>query len=205
MRRLAELLQRRVVFAWADVTDWLMPWRPQGRELAALLREHHSLRAVVRRQGRTIINMEDRMSEFEAAAADLAELTDAMADKLEASEATNAELLKAIAEDDQERIAALAEQSARHTAVVKEISNRLRGIGADPVNPVPDTTPLPEPEAPQVDENGTGGGDVVEPGTDTEVTPDAPVVDAPVVDGGSTDEVSTGGDAPIASPDAQQS
>lgn len=87
------------------------------------------------------------MGTFEDAVGDLATLTTDMADRLDAAEAVNAELRAALANGEVAQAQALAAQAEQHTAAVQEISARLRGLGEDPENPVPDTTELPLVEA----------------------------------------------------------
>lgn len=133
-------------------------WRPD-RYWSALMNEtHEAARAVADHLNAVDLpHRFDRlenliMATFEEAAADLATLTDDMAARLTESERINAELRAAVADGDTTRAAALSEQAAGHTAVIEAISERLRGIGADVENPVPDVSPLPEPAAP--DESG---------------------------------------------------
>lgn len=100
------------------------------------------------------------MATFAEAADQLTTLTDEMAAKLTEAERVNAELRAAVRDGDLTRAAALEQQAAEHTAVVEAISDRLRGIGTDPTDPVPDLSPLPE--GPAVE---TGGDETGEPTT----------------------------------------
>lgn len=100
------------------------------------------------------------MATFEEAAADLAALTDDMAARLTESERINAELRAAVDAGDTDRAAALSAQAAQHTAVVEAISERLRGIGADASDPVPDVSPLPDVAAPADAPVSGGSGSV---------------------------------------------
>jgi peptidoglycan hydrolase CwlO-like protein len=72
-------------------------------------------------------------------------LSNEMASRLDEYERVNAELRAAVANNDTSAAAALAAQSEAHAAAVAEVRNRLRDLGTDPQNPVPDTSPLPEP------------------------------------------------------------
>lgn len=117
------------------------------------------IRARLMAHGIRLNQMEDRMTAFEEALADLDTVTDEMADRIEAYEAVNAELRDAVANGETERAQALATQAGAHTGAIVALTEKLRGAGKDPEAPV-DTTPLPESPAPV--DPGTGAGDTVE-------------------------------------------
>lgn len=86
-----------------------------------------------------------RMSTFEQQIALLDQVTNDIADRVEARDQLIAQLREAIAANDLERAAALAAQDEQHAAILDTAVAKLRGIGADPDNPVPDPEPLPLP------------------------------------------------------------
>lgn len=99
----------------------------------------------IRTINRKIRRLERVMARFEDQISNLDSVTSELADRWELMELTNVELRAAVAAGDQTRAAALAAQSEQHADVVAAGVERLRAIGADAEDPVPDTEPLPEP------------------------------------------------------------
>ncbi len=106
------------------------------------------------------------MATFAETSADLDTVTTQIADRMSARDALIVELRTAVQNGDTARAQALAAQDASHADVMAASIERLRGLGADQDNPVPDTTPLPE--APPADAGGS------EPVADGEPLPEAP-------------------------------
>lgn len=133
----------------------------------------------LKRQDRAIRRLAEKMASVEEIQEELDTVTTDLANRWEEIEAVNADLRAAVLAGETARAQQLAEQAEAYSAVVSAGVTKLREIGADVDNPVPDPAPLPDPEP-------------TPPGPDTG---DAPTTDAPAPDAGG------GGDATAPVPD----
>ena len=113
------------------------------RRLAALEAQQSTSTVALAALVQMITNLEVRMSQTEDAVAELNTETNNLAARLDAILAREASLDSTVAGE------------------IREVSSRLKGLAADPANPVPDPTPTPEPTPEPVP--GPGDGEVTNP------------------------------------------
>jgi hypothetical protein len=117
-------------------------------------------------QNRALRRLAEKMTSVEEVQEALDTVTTDLANRWEEIEAINAQLREAVLAGEQQRAQQLAEQAEAYSNVVNAGVAKLRDIGTDAENPVPDPEPLPEP-APL-----PGGGDASEPPSEPEPAPD---------------------------------
>lgn len=132
---------------WVTPGDFIGLRRTILSETASLFDKLATIVAQNRRTNMLLRAIGEKMGAFEDAMVELAgeldNITNGWADKLAASEVSNADLRERLAAAGLPDTEAVLEENARHAAVVQALIVKLREAGTDDAAPI-DTTPLPD-------------------------------------------------------------